>query len=284
MALTDFQRTVCRLLAAQRVELGESYVAGGAALGEATASTRRSRDIDLFHDAKEALAAGWEADRQTLLDAGCTITTLRERPAFVEALVTRGEDRVLIQWATDSAYRFFPLLEHEDFGLVLHPFDLATNKVLAMVGRLEPRDWVDVIAAHERIQHLGYLAWAACGKDPGFSPSGILDHAARSARYVDEEIRGLEFEGPPPSAAELSRTWHAMLAEAREIIASLPTEHAGCCVVDSGGGLYRGSSDDLANWVEAGEVCFRAGSLRGVLPTIRSTKDESGPGPGGPQA
>ena len=30
-------------------------------------------------------------------------------------------------------------------GLALHPFDLATNKVLALVGRLEARDWVDVL-------------------------------------------------------------------------------------------------------------------------------------------
>ena len=30
-------------------------------------------------------------------------------------------------------------------GLVLHPLDLATNKILAMAGRMEPRDWIDVL-------------------------------------------------------------------------------------------------------------------------------------------
>ncbi len=74
----------------------------------------------------------------------------------------------------------FPLVEHEDFGLTLHPYDLATNKVLAMVGRLEARDWIDVISAHERVQHLGLLLWGACGKDPGFGPGAILNHARRS--------------------------------------------------------------------------------------------------------
>jgi len=34
----------------------------------------------------------------------------------------------------------------------------------------------------ERIQRLGYLAWAASGKDPGFSPAAILDQAGRSSR------------------------------------------------------------------------------------------------------
>jgi len=59
----------------------------------------------------------------------------------------------------------FPVrMLHEELGLTLHPFDLATNKVLALVGRVEVRDWVDVITCSEQLQPLGFLAWAACGK------------------------------------------------------------------------------------------------------------------------
>ena len=50
MALTDFQRTICRLIADYRVNSGESYVAGAVALNELLGATRVSRDIDLFHD------------------------------------------------------------------------------------------------------------------------------------------------------------------------------------------------------------------------------------------
>ena len=50
MALTEFQRAVCRLIAANRIATGESYVAGGVALNELLATPRISRDIDLFHD------------------------------------------------------------------------------------------------------------------------------------------------------------------------------------------------------------------------------------------
>src|SRR5260370_37688965 len=95
-------------------------------------------------------------------------------------------------------------MEHVDFCLTLHPFDLATNIVLALVGRLEARDWVDVIACHQRIQRLGYLAWAASGKDPGFSPAAILEQAGRSARYSAVEIGELSFAGSSPESAELS--------------------------------------------------------------------------------
>lgn len=64
----------------------------------------------------------------------------------MQATVARGPDRLLAEWVHDSAYRFFPLVEDDELGLTLHPFDLATNKVLALIGRLEVRDWIDVIA------------------------------------------------------------------------------------------------------------------------------------------
>jgi len=59
MALTAYQRDICRLLADNRLRSGESYVAGGAALNELLRAPRLSRDIDLFHDTEQALAASW---------------------------------------------------------------------------------------------------------------------------------------------------------------------------------------------------------------------------------
>ncbi|MCE9637386.1 MAG: nucleotidyl transferase AbiEii/AbiGii toxin family protein [Planctomycetes bacterium] len=271
MALTAYQLDICRLIARQRIASGESYVAGGAALGAVTGSTRISRDIDLFHDTAEAVRTSWAADRQLLEEAGNSVVAVRERGSFVEAVVARGGDSVVLQWTADSAYRFFPLAQHPDFGLVLHHFDLATNKVLALVGRLEPRDWIDVIGCHQHIQRLGYLAWAACGKDPGFSPASILEHAGRSARYSDVEIASLAFEGPSPAAADLSRAWHAMLDEARGLVAALPPETSGRCVLGPDGRLFNGDAPALCAALAAGRVQFHEGRVRGALPQIRSS-------------
>jgi hypothetical protein len=269
VALTTFQLAVCRLIARRRVAGGESYVAGGAALNAATGSARVSRDIDLFHDTAAAVSASWDADRRLLEAEGYEVRTLRDRTSFVEAVVKLGADSVILQWTADSAYRFFPLVEHPDFGLALHPFDLATNKVLALVGRLEPRDFVDVVSCHDRIQRLGYLAWAACGKDPGFGPAAILEHAARSARYSAEEIATLAFAGPAPDAADLSRRWHAMLDEARTLVALLPPERAGTCVLDPRGELFAGDGGSLRSALAAGKLRFHAGRIRGALPQVR---------------
>jgi hypothetical protein len=243
-------------------------VAGAAALNELLNAARLSRDIDLFHDTEVALEASWESDRNLLEANAFEVQVLRERPFFVEAQVNRQGDSVVMQWARDSAYRFFPLVRHEELGLVLHPFDLATNKVLALIGRLEVRDWVDVIHCDARLQPLGYLAWAACGKDPGFSPPAILEHAARSGRYSAEEILSLAFEGPPPDPVALATKWHASLAESERTVALLPPAEAGKCVMSREGGLFRGDAAALRFAIENQSLHFHPGSIRGALPQL----------------
>lgn len=268
MALTPFQRDVCRRLADRRRQRGESYVAGGAALNEALAADRLSRDIDLFHDTEEALAESWEADRRTLTAAGFGVEVIRERPSFVEAMVVGRSETVLVQWTRDSAFRFFPLIEHADFGLTLHPFDLATNKVLALVGRLEVRDWIDVITCGERLQPLGYLVWAACGKDPGFSPRAILAEAARSTRYSSEEVAALSFAGPAPDAAGLSQRWRDLLREAADCVGVLPIGHVGQAVLSDEGSLMTATPTALTNALQRNAVRFHTGRIRGAFPQL----------------
>ena len=268
MALTALQRRVCRLIAANRVSSGESYVAGGVALNELLGTARISRDIDLFHDTGEALEASWQADRSLLEREGFTVRQIRARSGLVEADVSDGTDSVRLEWARDSAFRFFPLQEHDDLGLTLHPFDLATNKVLALVGRLEVRDWVDVISCDERIQPLGYLAWAASGKDPGFGPGAILETAARTGRYSAEEVGQLDFGDEPADAADLGRAWHRMLEAARETIRVLPPHQVGTCVLSPDGGLLRATARELEAALAIDGVRFHRGSIRGALPRL----------------
>lgn len=268
MALTGFQQAICRLIAANRLEQGEAYVAGGVALNLLAGGRRISRDIDLFHDTLEALDATWQADRKLLQSHGYDVRSIHERPGYVEAVVGKGPDTVLLQWTRDSAFRFFPLVRHEELGLVLHPFDLATNKVLALAGWLEVRDWIDMITCHERIQPLGYLAWAACGKDPGFSPLTILEQAGRSGHYTTVELEGLAFDGPPPDLAGLLQKWHLALKEAHEVVGVLPAGKVGMCVLQRQGDLYRGDLVQLRRDLAAGDLVFHAGSIRGAYPQI----------------
>lgn len=269
MALTAFQRDVCKIISQQRLASGESYIAGGAALNVATGSDRVSDDVDIFHDSWEAVEASCQLDCDALRASQFAIQLAAKRIGMMEAVVSRGDDRVILQWTSDSAYRFFPLVEHEEFGLALHPFDLATNKVLALIGRAVVRDWVDVIVCDKSLQSFGYLAWAASGKDPGFGPRAIIEYATRS-RYTQEEVDKLDFiGGKKPDAAELSRRWHAMVDEARELVLTLPAEESGKCVLHGSGTLFNGGAEEFTSAFRAGEIHFHNGCLRGAFPQIK---------------
>lgn len=268
MAITSFQSGILKLLAARRREMGESYVAGGVALNQWLSTPRQSRDIDLFHDTAEALAASWAGDRALLTANGYDVQTLREALSFVEARVRRDGDHTIIQWARDSAFRFFPLIADELMGLTLHPFDLATNKILALAGRLEPRDWIDVVNCDQQIQPFGLMVWAACGKDPGFNPKSLLAAASRS-HYSQAEIDTLDFEGPPPNAKIVGAGWHEILHTARRIIELLPPEEAGKCVATPTHHLFRGGTEHLEQALRDQQIVFHEGQIGGSWPAVK---------------
>lgn len=267
MAPNPLQLEVLHVLAHLRRKGGESYVAGGVALNHALHAQRRSNDVDLFHDTDRALVESYRSDCAALERAGFTTRTVRETRTFVEVLVRRADEQVLLQWVRDSAYRFFPLIESELFGLTLHPLDLATNKILALVGRLETRDWVDTINCHLSLQRLGYLFWAACGKDEGYSPGLLLQGASRQ-RYTQDDIELLEFDGEHPSARVLGTTFKAAVEEARVLIDWLPTEHLGTCLLHPDGSPYAEGPTELANDLRNGQVRFHRGRIGGVWPSI----------------
>ena len=165
MPLTLVQTRTLKTIAANRSP--ESYLAGATVLHRDTNTPRYSQDIDLFHDLADSVAVCAEADAVTLRKAGYELAW-----SFYRAVVSVEEEQIGIEWAQDSALRFFPVQEDDQCGYRLHHADAAVNKVLALAGRQEVRDFVDVLHLNDTFLQLGALAWAACGKDPGYTPAG----------------------------------------------------------------------------------------------------------------
>ncbi len=138
------------------------------------------------------------------------------------------------------------------------------------MGRREPRDWVDILHCDLTVQPLGYLAWAAAGKDLGFSPMAIIEEAART-RYSKEEIAELDFDGPAPDLAALSARWHKAIAEARALVAQLPVDQVGKVVLD-GPHLAQATPAELPGRLP--HLGFHEGRLRGAFPEIRERAPE----------
>ena len=154
MPLSKLQSDILHLLAAHRDP--ESYVAGSTPF---TANTPRfSADIDIFHDREERVARSVEQDSAVLEEHGFKLQWLRREFTFYSALIRRGDEATKLEWAVDSDFRFFPAQQDELFGYMLHPVDLATNKVMAAAGRREPRDVVDLVMIHEQV-----LLWRVMG-------------------------------------------------------------------------------------------------------------------------
>ena len=267
MAVTRFQADVLRLLARNRIAGGETYVAGGLALNYQLNRPRISHDIDVFNNTYDAMISAADKDRDVLRAAGLSIIVKRERDFIVEVTVSDGKETTDIQWVQDSAYRFFPLVEDDLLGVTLHPFDLATNKLLALSGRRAPRDWVDTISCAQSIQPLGLLAWAANGKDPGLTPRYILEMAART-HYVQSEIDIAVISQVPLDVAALSRKWHEMIDVARKTISLLPPERVGNAILNKDGSLFTGGDEELVPALAAGEIVFHEGRIYGAWPQI----------------
>jgi hypothetical protein len=129
-----------------------------------------------------------------------------------------------------------------------------------------------VIASDGAIQPIGYLAFAACRKDPGFSPAMILERAARTARCSEDEIASLGFDGPAPDASALSRTWREMLEAAVGCSRSCRRAKRGECVLTTDHHLCRTPAPALPALLEAA-LRFHRGRIGGAVPTIRGSHE-----------
>jgi hypothetical protein len=223
--LTAFQQSVLRLLARNRTP--DSYLAGGAALHFAPNSQRFSNDLDFFHDSEERVASAFAADAELLREAGFTVEVELSQPGHIRSLVSRGEDSTRIDWAHDTAWRFMPPVRDDQGGYLLHEIDLAINKLLALAGRDEPRDYVDILYVHERILPLGPLCWAAAGKDPGFTPHSLVELLKRRGRPRQEELDRLHLVEPLDVVSAKER-WLRALEEAESVVDSRPAPELGC--------------------------------------------------------
>jgi hypothetical protein len=225
MPLTPFQEQVASLLAVDRSP--DSYLAGGAAMHIAPTSQRYSNDLDYFQDSVERVASAFAADRARLEAHGFVVEVALEQAGFARAVVTKGRDATKVDWAHDAAWRFLPPLQHPVVGYLLHPIDLAVNKLLALVGRDEPRDFLDIMFAHRSILSLGALCWAGAGKDPGFTPALLLSLLRRRGRNRPEDLARLRLREQPDLVA-LKREWLGALEQAEAFVELRPADELGC--------------------------------------------------------
>jgi len=229
MPISKFQSDILKLLAQSRDP--ESFVAGGLPLNRS--GPRFSKDIDIFHDREPRVTEAAEGDAKILEQAGYTVRWLRQLYAIHSADISKDGESTKLEWVSDSDFRYFPAVPDPDFGYVLHPVDLAMNKVMAAAGRREPRDLVDLMRIHVEHLPLGAVVWAGVVIAPGFTPEGLLNELQRNGRYSAAELERVPAD-PPVDAADLLTRFRAAVGEAQDFVAKMPTAAVGTIYLENG--------------------------------------------------
>ena len=184
--LTPLQRRLAQLLTSLP-EARDFALAGGAALIARGIIDRGTQDLDFF-----ATSAAAVADLLPVLEArleaeGLSLTRIRDLPGFARLQVAEpGGETVQLDLSHDA--RHGPS-EATELGPTLSQDELAADKVLALFGRAEARDFADVAALLE-VYSPDRLIELAGAKDPGFSQERFSDSLAAIHRLDEEDFLG----------------------------------------------------------------------------------------------
>jgi hypothetical protein len=146
--LTNLQEKILHLFS-EIPDQEAFYLTGGTALSAFFLKHRRSNDLK---------KVGFKVER------------LRGFHSFVELSVTSDTDSTVVHFALDSPFRFeqpAPIEEIPDVK-VDSLIDIATNKLLALFGRAELRDFIDIYFIVKGHFDKSELIEKAAQKDPGF--------------------------------------------------------------------------------------------------------------------
>ena len=176
------------------------------------------------------------------------------------AIVRKEEHAAKVDWARDSDWRFMPTVRDDRVGFVLHPADLAVNKVLALAGRDEARDVLDTLYLHRQVLVLGALCWAACGKDPGFTPLSLLELLRRRGRIRAQDLERLDL-AESVDLPSIKNSWLEALDSVEPFVASRPSEEIGCL-------YYSASQREFVDPREVTDAVPHFGRPGGVLPRV----------------
>ena len=162
--LSEFQEHLASIV--RQIPEADGFVlAGGAALIIHGRAERITRDLDFFARSPLEVDALLPALKAALLTSGYSVERRQVGTGFARLEITDGEDVSRIDLGYD--FRLMPA-EQSPLGPVLCEEELAADKVLAIHGRSEARDYLDLHDLVEKFGHVRPLEWAT-QKDPGFS-------------------------------------------------------------------------------------------------------------------
>jgi hypothetical protein len=181
--LTPLQRQIASIVGALP-EAHQFALAGGAALIARGDIDRLTRDLDFFGPSAVQVDRIVPVAEEAFKEAGFSVKRVREGSGFYRLEVSHDGDVTEVDFGAD--FRLLPM-EQGPLGPTLAGEELAINKVLAVFGRAEARDFVDLSVLTKRYG-LEQLMRRAFEKDPGFEPRVFRDMLTRFERLPRDEF------------------------------------------------------------------------------------------------
>jgi hypothetical protein len=166
-------------MVAQLPEARDFALAGGGALVVRGVVERPTQDLDFFATAPDSVDRLRPVLERALRDQGLTVEMRRAVPGFAQYRVSDASEGTAVDLSWDT--RLHPA-EPTAFGLVLSRDELAADKTLALFGRAEARDFVDVYRLR-RFYSRDDLYRFAREKDRGFDLAMFGVAVARIDRH-----------------------------------------------------------------------------------------------------
>lgn len=186
--LTRFQQDVLRILS----EIDESrafHLTGGTALSAFYLRHRLSEDIDFFTPDEPLISILATKFKAALRSAGIRVEEVRNFRSFWEAVISRNDESVKIQFAYDSPFTLAE--DREEEGIKVHSLqDIAAGKLLALYGRAEERDFIDIYLLDKRGKiSLEEMIDLARKKDPGLDEYYLAIAFEQVGRLPDDPAK-----------------------------------------------------------------------------------------------
>lgn len=167
--LTNLQKKILNLVS-NLPDKEAFYLTGGTALSAFYLKHRKSNDLDFFTNVEELILPFTQRLEICLKRENLETEKLRGFHSFVELSVSSTESSTILHFALDSPFRFEEPLSAIEFPELKIDtlIDIATNKLLALFGRAELRDFIDIYFLTKERFSKDELVKKVRQKDPGF--------------------------------------------------------------------------------------------------------------------
>lgn len=149
--LTPFHQELLKRFAASAVGR-HFFLTGGTALSAFYLHHRLSEDLDLFTEAPNTVPLVLPVLQQMAKDLKTPLRISREFPTFIEAFFgPHHGEMIKMDFAQDSPFRLKGLEETSVGIRIDNSTDIACNKLSALYGRAEAKDFIDVFFIAQKL-------------------------------------------------------------------------------------------------------------------------------------